>query len=179
MHQNKDKFITMKRLLLILFGLICLHVAIGQSLNNDTISTIYSKVGTISKDTNFLDFPTGVMNLTRYFNRNMRGPYLNDSAILGSCNLYLIVDKAGYVTQAWYDQTMNNDIGATQLERFKLYPRFKPTYIGKEPVITKVMIRVVVIYNEAISDRYNQSDYKADIILVSYGVQHKQDSAAF
>jgi len=133
-------------------------------------------MGTIRGDTSFLS-STDKREFERFFYKNVRIPMVNDSDITGTCNLYFIVDKTGTITQAWYDQKMNNEIGATALYPLKkIPPRLKPTMIGKEPVITKMMISLAIITNDEneANERYIEKA-KADLIFISYGVQHKRE----
>lgn len=170
----------MKRLLLILFAFLYLYNVNGQSTHQtDTISTIYSNIGSISGDTTFFSYTGTKRDLERYFYKNLFVPEPYDKPITGSCNIYLVIDKSGYITQAWYVQHMNNEVGATALMHFKQYPRLKPTYIGNMPVITKVRISICVMTDDEFEAAQKNGKINADFLVISYKVQHRVDITSF
>jgi hypothetical protein len=62
---------------------------------------------------------------------------------------------------------------------FKQYPRLKPTYIGKEPVITKVKINITVITNDEYEALQKNGKVNADFLVISYEVQRRVDITSF
>jgi hypothetical protein len=168
----------MKRLLFLLAGLLFMQGSIGQPISRiDTITAGYARLGKVSNDTSFFNYPDKRI-LTRYFNKNIIDA-LNGYAggVRGVCDLYLIIDKSGHVTQAWYDQSMNNNIGALSLHQFSDYPVWRPTLIGKEPVVTKLLIRVEIMNAETLASQREES--KADFLITVYPPQRKQDISGF
>lgn len=144
---------------------------VSAQTNTDTITTIFSKRGTISGDTVFFDLPGQGDNLKRYFNKSLRIPVnAEDDPIFGYIDLYFTIDKAGYITQAWYDQNKDPEAAAGVLRYLRRFPVLRPTVIGKKTVITKMLVKIAIIggQSENADALKISAEAKADFALVSF-----------
>lgn len=166
---------------LILFStilLLTMHATAQSARKTRTITTSFSRNGTISGDTTFFNYSNnkeynGQYNaLTRYFNRNLRIKFTEyDEMELGSCNLYFIVDTAGRVTKTWCDSVTNKEVEKEVLRVAGKLATMNPTTIKGKPVFTKVMATVVMAYGK-FDEPY--TGRKADIVVIGYDSQHKK-----
>lgn len=163
---------------LILFStilLLTMHAGAQSARKTRTITTSFSRNGTISGDTTFFKYDGQTLGqygaLTRFFNRNLRVPIAEDGVELGTCNLFMIVDTAGKVTKAWCDSVTNTAVEKEVLRVTGQLARMKPTTIKGKPVFTKIMASVIMTYgkdNEAYTGR------QADIVVIYYGTNYKK-----
>ena len=162
---------------LILFStilLLTIHVAAQSARKTRTITTSFSKNGTISGDTTFFNYNNynGQNDgLRRFFNRNLRVPLSagTDEMELGSCNLYFIVDTAGKVTRTWCDSVTNKAVEKEVLRVAGKLATMIPTKIKGKPVFTKVMTTVLM---EHVNEK--ESYGNADILVIAWDPVHKK-----
>lgn len=163
---------------LILFStvlLLTIHAGAQSARNTRTITTSFSKNGTISGDTTFFNYNNNDNGrndgLMRFFNRNLRVPLVEGTGEmeLGSCNLYFIVDTAGKITKTWCDSVTNKAVEKEVLRVAGKLATMMPTTIKGKPVFTKVMTTVLM---EHVNEK--ESYRKADILVVAWDPVHKK-----
>jgi hypothetical protein len=86
--------------------------------------------------------------LLYFFQKHLRVPMLGGNSVFGTIRVYFIVDLTGRITSAWYDPSGNTDIGLSVLSVVNQLPVIKPTIIKGEPVITKVLLKVLIAKDE-------------------------------
>lgn len=137
----------------LLFCLIQLVTVHGQSytsadsvvVSRDTLFTSFHQADNTSGDTVFFGMNGAHEDkLLYFFQQHLRAPYAGDSSILGTVRIYFIIDKMGTITQAWYYPSDNTDIGLSVLRVVNQLPAIKPSSIKGEPVITKVLLKVLI-----------------------------------
>jgi hypothetical protein len=142
-----------------------------------TITTSFSRNGTISGDTTFFTYDGQTMGqygaLTRFFNRNLRVPMAADGSgmELGNCNLHFIVDTAGKVTKAWCDSVTNEAVAKEVLRVAGKLAAMKPTTIKGKPVFTKVMATIIMTYGK---DNEPYTGPQADVVVIAYDPVYKK-----
>ncbi|MFL5746407.1 MAG: hypothetical protein ACJ751_17150 [Niastella sp.] len=165
---------------LILFStilLLTMHAGAQSARKTRTITTSFSKNGTISGDTTFFKYDGQSIGqfgaLTRFFNRNLRVPMAADGSgmELGTCNLFLIVDTAGKVTKTWCDSVTNTAVEKEVLRVAGKLATMKPTTIKGKPVFTKVMASIIMAYGK---DNEPYTGRQADVIVIAYDPVHKK-----
>jgi|GEM_PF-5367814 len=164
---------------LILFStilLLTMQAGAQSARKTHTVTTSFSKNGTISGDTTFFNYYDQRAQdgaLRRFFNRNLRVPTIEgtDEMEFGTCNLYFIVDTAGRVTKTWCDSVTNNAVEKEVLRvAGKLAPMI-PTKVKGKPVFTQVMAKVIMVHNDG-NDGY--TGRQADIIVLGYDTVYKK-----
>lgn len=162
---------------LILFStllLLTMHAGAQSARKTRTITTLFSKNGTISGDTTFFKYDNyngQPDQLRRFFNRNLRVPLIEgtDEMELGSCNLYFIVDTAGKITKTWCDSVTSKVVEKEVLRVAGKLATMKPTMIKGKPVFTKVVTTVLMEHaNE------KESYGNADILVIAWDPVHKK-----
>ena len=114
-------------------------------LTHDTLVASFHQADSISGDTVYFGMNGAHEDkLLYFFQQHLRVPYAGDSPVLGTVRIYFIVDKIGTITQAWYYPSDNIDIGLSVLRVVNLLPAIKPSSLKGEPVVTKVLLRVLV-----------------------------------
>lgn len=167
---------------LILFStilLLTMHATAQSARKTRTITTSFSRNGTISGDTTFFKLDDQNYGqdraLTRFFNRNLRMPFSKGDwdweMELGTCNLYLIIDKDGKVTKTWCDSVTNKEVEKEVLRVAGKLPSLKPTTIKGRPVVTKVMATVIMDHAK---DGEAYTGPQADIVVIGYDPQYKK-----
>ncbi len=115
------------------------------SISRDTLQASFHLADITSGDTVYFGMSGEHEDkLLYFFQKNLRVPEAGDSAVLGTIRVYFIIDKMGRVTQAWYDPSGNTDIGLSVLRVVNQLPLIRPTSIKGEPVITKVLLKVLI-----------------------------------
>lgn len=115
-------------------------------ISADTLLTTFYLTDAVAGDTVYFgmgDLRTG--ELIQYFSKNLRAPQFGDSVVKGMAKVYFIIDKSGRVTQAWYDKDSNIDIGQETIRVVNKLPKVRPTSIKGEAVITRVLLKVLVL----------------------------------
>jgi hypothetical protein len=152
--------------------LLAFHADAQAGRKTRTITTTFSKRGTVSGDTTFFNNNSDNVDLLRFFNRNLRVAITPEQEMeLGSCNLYFIVDTAGKVTKTWCDSVTNTAVEKEVLRVAGKLPTMKATTIRGKPVFTQVMATVIMAYgkdNEAYTGRM------ADIVVIVYDAAYKR-----
>jgi hypothetical protein len=150
-----------------------MHAGAQLARKTRTITTSFSKNGTISGDTTFFKYDDKDGALQRFFNRNLRIPTSGDYREMefGTCNLYFIIDREGKVTKTWCDSVTNEEVEKEVLRVAGKLPSLKPTTIKGKPVITKVMTTVVMAHS---NDKDDYTGIQADIIVIGYDPVHKK-----
>lgn len=115
------------------------------SISKDTLKVSFQVADSTAGDTVYFGMNGGHDDkLLYFFQNNLRPPAWGDSMILGTIRVNFTVDKTGRVTQAWYDPTGNTDIGLSVLRVINQLPLIRPTSIKGEPMVTKVLLKVLI-----------------------------------
>ena len=135
-----------------------------QYSNSDTINVRFSMCGTVRGDTVLFGDSLNKDGLLRYFKRNLRYPFDNDSAVSISCKLYFIIAKDRQIARAWCDagtpEIMNKEV--TRVARKLSVVR--PSYIKGKPVVTRVETRIAFVEDdEASVSKFD--NYETDILI--------------
>jgi hypothetical protein len=111
---------------------------------NDTLAASFHLADTSLGDTVYFGMDASGHPLERFFLQNLTAPRSGSQPITGIARVYFILDKTGRVTQAWYDPSGNPEIGLSVLQIVNQMPSIRPTSVKGEPVITKVLLKVLV-----------------------------------
>ena len=146
----------MIRYIPLLFCLVLAKTGHGQaytaadsvSVRNDTVMASFHQADSTAGDTVYFGmYGEHEDKLLYFFQKNLRAPESGDSSVLGTIKVYFVIDKTGRVTQAWYDPSGNTDIGLSVLRVVNQLPLIRPTSIKGEPMITKVLLKVLIEKN--------------------------------
>jgi hypothetical protein len=114
-------------------------------VSHDTLFASFHQADNVSGDTVFFGMNGAHEDkLLYFFQQHLRAPYAGDSSVLGTVRIFFIIDKIGTVTQAWYYPSDNTDIGLSVLRVVNQLPAIKPSSIKGEPVVTKVLLKVLI-----------------------------------
>lgn len=138
--------------------------------NSDTIKVRFSMCGTTREDTVVFDDPLKKDGLRRYFQRNLRCSFDEDSGV-SSCKLYFIVDKEGHTTAAWCEAGANPELVKEVTRVAKKLPVMLPSYVKGKPVVTRVETRITYVHDDASTSKWD--NYETDILII-YSIQHRK-----
>jgi hypothetical protein len=144
---------------------------------SDTLTATLSDCGVHTGDTSYFEkYPVQMSRpeLIRFFNKTLHIPTHNDlnddNYITGKCKVYFIIDKAGRVTQAWYDKSSVIEIALEVIRVINKIPVISPSIIKGQPVITKVEVNAEV--RSIKNDENNLVSKNVDLLMLGYPAVH-------